>query len=112
MVLEFQEIIIQIQQILDSQIIIHFITAGGVETERSKLQIIRGSFDVGKKPVAFVTDTKFLYHITQQPQEQGTGLIQYITSSPKATGIIQSINITNKGVDYLKLPFGGRNLCS
>lgn len=81
----------------------YFITAGGVETERSKLQIIRDPL-IGKKPVAFVTDTKFLYHITQQPQEQGTGLIQYITSSPKATGIIQSINITNKGVDYLKLP--------
>lgn len=81
----------------------YFIVAGGVNTEGSKLQVLSDPL-IGKKTISYVTNNKFLYKINSQPQENGTGDIQYVTSSKNAKGLIKSIKIKNRGVDYLKLP--------
>ena len=74
-----------------------------VDSEKSYLNIVDDPLQ-GEKTILYVTPTKILYSTDVSATHDGTGVIKYDTKSPFAVGAIKSINVTNIGIDYKKLP--------
>jgi len=74
-----------------------------VNTDNSFLKIIDDPL-IGEKIVKYSTDTKFVYSLESLPEYDGSGSMNYTTTSKFAVGEINSISITNTGNDYKKIP--------
>ena len=74
-----------------------------VNTDNSFLRVIEDPL-IGEKIVTYTTDTKFVYSLGSVPEYDGSGQMTYTTTSEFAVGKINSINITNTGNDYKRLP--------
>jgi hypothetical protein len=81
----------------------YFITAGGVETDESKLQVVPDPL-TGSKILEYTTEDKLVYKISRLPQQNGTGQIKYVTDSISASGLINSFKVDNSGFDYVDIP--------
>ena len=81
----------------------YFIVANDVNTDGSRLEIVRDPLS-GIKNVEYVTNDKILYSVNTQPQENGTGDMLYITDSPTTSGKINSISVDNTGANYSDVP--------
>ena len=81
----------------------YFIVAGGVDTNGSRLSITNDPLS-GEKNLRFVTNNKFLYSVNTEPQENGTGDIVYTTTSNNATGLLNTISVTNSGFGFVDVP--------
>jgi hypothetical protein len=81
----------------------YFIKVSDVNTQNSYLQIVDDPL-TGEKEVIYSTDTKFVYGISGVPEYDGTGQINYTTSSKFAIGKINSILIENFGDNYYRVP--------
>ena len=58
----------------------------------------------GSKTVNYVTPNRFVYDLTSIPLWDGSGTITYTTSGQFAVGEINSINVSNLGLNYKKVP--------
>lgn len=58
----------------------------------------------GQKQVDYVSNDSFVYLLNSLPQYDGSGEMTYTTTSFGTIGEIASINVTNFGSGYLKLP--------
>ena len=74
-----------------------------ISNEGSYLKIIEDPLQGSKKSL-YVTSTDIVYSTGIKAPHDGSGTISYITNSPFAVGEISSINITNIGIDYNKIP--------
>ena len=81
----------------------YFNVSGNVDTENARISIV-GDPLTGRKTIEYITNNKFIYKISKQPQENGSGLITYATDSPNAQGLIKSVKIQNRGKDYIDVP--------
>jgi hypothetical protein len=81
----------------------YFIKVSDVNTQNSYLQVVDDPL-TGEKEVVYSTDTKFVYNLSGVPEYDGTGTIDYTTSSKFAIGKINSILIENFGDDYRRVP--------
>jgi hypothetical protein len=81
----------------------YFIKVSDVNTQNSFLQVVDDPLG-GEKTVIYSTDNKFVYELNSVPEYDGTGQINYTTSSRFAVGKINSILIENFGKDYRRVP--------
>ena len=81
----------------------YFDRKGVVNSEGKSLKIIQDPLQ-GTKTVNYVTPTRFVYDITSEPLWDGSGSISYTTTGQFAVGEINSIGITNLGLNYKKVP--------
>ena len=81
----------------------YFIKADGVNTEGSYLNVIDDPLS-GRKIVDYVTSNKFIYELSSEPQYNGSGTILYTTTSRFAIGQINTVDISNTGIDYMSVP--------
>lgn len=81
----------------------YFIVASGVDTENSRISIVQDPL-TGNKKIDYATDDKVVFKIDDQPQENGTGQIKYLTNSSSARGLITSISLDNSGSGYYRIP--------
>ena len=58
----------------------------------------------GNKIVTYVTDKNFVYDLDSVPEYDGSGDIQYTTTSKTAVGKIYSVKITNSGSGFSVIP--------
>jgi len=81
----------------------YFIVASGVDTENSRISIVQDPL-TGTKKVNYSTEDKIVFKIDNQPQENGSGEIKYLTNSSNARGLITSISLDNSGSGYYRIP--------
>ena len=74
-----------------------------VNSDGSYLKIIDDPLQ-GSKTVVYVTPTRFVYELNSIPLWDGSGDISYTTTGQFAVGKINSVNITNSGSNYKKVP--------
>jgi hypothetical protein len=58
----------------------------------------------GEKEIIYSTENKFVYSLTDIPEYDGTGIIDYNTTSEFSIGKINTIAIRNFGENYKKIP--------
>lgn len=58
----------------------------------------------GQKQIVYVSNNAFVYLLNSLPQYDGSGNITYTTTSLGAVGEVSSVNVTNFGSGYLKIP--------
>ena len=78
----------------------YFLTSSTTDTEGSYLRIVDDPLS-GRKEVAYTTDKKVVYKLSDVPQYDGTGEIRY---TGRSVGKIHSIKLDNLGSEYDKLP--------
>ena len=81
----------------------YFIKVSDVNTQNSFLSVVDDPL-TGEKEILYATNKRFVYQLNGIPEYDGTGTIQYTTSSKFAIGKIQSITIENFGENYSKIP--------
>ena len=74
-----------------------------VDSESSYLNVIDDNLS-DDKTVLYVTPTKILYSTETPATHDGTGSMSYTTKSLFAVGEIDSIKVSNTGLNYKKLP--------
>ena len=81
----------------------YFDNNNNANAEGAYLNVIDDSLQ-GEKTTLYVTPTQILYSTDTPVTHDGTGSISYTTKSSFAVGQINSIKISNVGLDYNKLP--------
>ena len=81
----------------------YFIKVSDVNTQNSYLQVVDDPL-TGEKDVIYSTDTRFVYNLAKVPEYDGTGQINYTTSSKFAIGKINSVVVENFGENYKRVP--------
>lgn len=81
----------------------YFIKVSDVNTQNSFLNVIDDPL-TGEKEILYSTNKRFVYQLDGIPEYDGTGTIEYTTSSKFAIGKIQSVLIENFGENYSKIP--------
>ena len=81
----------------------YFDKNGIIDAEGSYLKIVSDPLQ-GTKTLVYVTDTKFVYELTEIPLWDGSGSITYTTTGQFAIGQINSVNVVNLGTNYKKTP--------
>ena len=81
----------------------YFDKNGIVDSEGAFFRIIDDPLQ-GTKTLNYVTADRFVYDIPSSPLWDGSGTITYTTSGQFAVGEINTINITNLGQNYKKIP--------
>ena len=81
----------------------YFDKNGIVDSEGAFFRIIDDPLQ-GTKTINYVTADRFVYDIPSSPLWDGSGTIKYTTSGQFAVGEINTINITNLGQNYKKIP--------
>jgi len=74
-----------------------------INSQSSYLNVVEDSLS-GPKSIISTTSNRFVYKINSYPQYDGSGIIEYTTSSKFAVGKINSISIENFGSNYKQLP--------
>ena len=81
----------------------YFIKASGVDTEQARLSIIPDPL-TGRKRITHITDTKFVYDLDNPVEYDGSGIIEYTTTSNSTTGVIEGISIRNSQTSLESVP--------
>jgi hypothetical protein len=81
----------------------YFDRNGIVNAEGKYFKIVQDPLQ-GSKTVNYVTPNRFVYDLTYVPLWDGSGTITYTTSGQFAVGAINSINVSNLGLNYKKVP--------
>lgn len=81
----------------------YFIKVSDVNTQNSYLRVVDDPL-TGEKEVIYSTDTRFVYNLSGVPEYDGTGQINYTTTSNFAIGKINSIIVENFGENYSRVP--------
>ena len=81
----------------------YFDKNGIVNAEGKYFKIVQDPLQ-GAKTVNYVTPNRFVYDLTTVPLWDGSGSITYTTSGQFAVGEINSINVSNLGLNYKKVP--------
>ena len=81
----------------------YFIKVSDVNTQNSFLNVVDDPL-TGEKQILYATNKRFVYQLNGIPEYDGTGIIEYTTSSKFAIGKIQSVTIENFGENYSKVP--------
>ncbi len=81
----------------------YFIKVSDVNTQNSYLQVVDDPL-TGEKNVIYSTDTRFVYNLDKTPEYDGTGQINYTTSSKFAVGKINDVIVENFGENYKFIP--------
>ena len=76
---------------------------GIVNSEKSYLNVTSDPLQ-GNKTAMYVTPNKIVYSTTTKSPYNGSGVIKYTSKSLFSVGEIDSIKVTNIGIDYKKLP--------
>ena len=81
----------------------YFDKKGIVDSDGKYLKIITDPLQ-GEKVLNYVTPNRFVYNIVDPPLWDGSGSITYTTTGQFAVGELNSIKITNLGLNYKKVP--------
>jgi len=81
----------------------YFDKKGVVDSDGQYLQIVTDPLQ-GEKTVNYVTPNRFVYDIISPPLWDGSGDISYTTTGQFAVGELNTIKVTNLGLNYKKSP--------
>jgi len=81
----------------------YFDKKGVVDSDGKYLKIVSDPLQ-GEKILNYVTPNRFVYDILTPPLWDGSGTITYTTTGQFAVGELNSIKITNLGLNYKKVP--------
>ena len=76
---------------------------GIVNSEKGYFGVVADPLQ-GEKTALYVTSTKIVYSTDTVAPHDGTGTITYTSKSLFSVGLINSLKITNIGIDYKKIP--------
>jgi hypothetical protein len=81
----------------------YFIKVSNVDTQNSFLQIVDDPL-TGEKEITYATNNEFVYNLSEIPEYDGSGEINYTTTSKFAIGKINAVEIKNFGENYQRIP--------
>ena len=81
----------------------YFDKNGVVSSDNQYLRLITDPLQ-GRKTVSYVTSNRFVYDLNAIPLWDGSGTITYTTTGQFAVGSINTVQITNSGFNYKKVP--------
>jgi len=81
----------------------YFDKSGIINSDDSYLRLVEDPLQ-GEKTVDYVSKYSFAYKLSRKPEYDGTGNFTYTTESLFAVGKIASVNISNGGKLYKKIP--------
>jgi hypothetical protein len=81
----------------------YFIKVSNVDTQNSFLQIVDDPL-TGEKEIIYATNNEFVYNLLEIPEYDGSGEINYTTTSKFAIGKINAVEIKNFGENYQRIP--------
>lgn len=76
---------------------------GNIDSDDSYLKVVDDPLQ-GIKKVVYTTPSSFVYEMLERPEYDGSGFMEYTTTSKTAIGSVYGVNIQNPGKNYKSVP--------